>query len=148
VLALAAANFVGMVLFAAVYAAAGARWLSQTAFLACLILLFALVTALWVRTEARHRRQAPLRRVRGIVVGLIIVVVGVPALVLLPLAKLETVLPAEARLDKVTAPAMAVLLVSLALVTLVNVVGSVTIMGRAVTARSRDRRRVADGSHG
>jgi hypothetical protein len=135
VLALAAADLVGVVLFAAVYAAAGARWLSQTAFVACLLLLFALVTGLWVRTEARHRALAPLQRVGRIVAGLIIVGLAVPALVLLPLSKLETVLPHQAGLDRVTAPAMALLLVSLALVVLVNVVGSVVIAGRALAAR-------------
>lgn len=135
-LALAATNLVGVVLFAVVYAAAGAHWLSQTAFVACLLLLFALMTALWVRTEARHRELEPLRRVGRIVVGLIIIVIGVPALVLLPLSKLETLLPPEAGIDRVLAPAMALLLVSLALVTLVNIVGFVVIAGRAMTARS------------
>jgi hypothetical protein len=135
VLALAAANFVGVVLFAAVYAAAGARWLSETAFGGCMLLLFTLVTVLWVRTETRHCELEPLRRVGRIVVGLIVVVIGVPALVLLPLSKLETVLPAEAGVDRMTGPAMALLLVSLALVTLVNAVGSVVIVARAVVGR-------------
>jgi membrane protease YdiL (CAAX protease family) len=135
VLALAAANVVGVVLFAAVYAAAGARWLSETAFAGCMLLLFALVTVLWVRTEARHRDLEPLRRVGRIGVGLVVVVIGVPALVLLPLSKLETVLPAEAGVDRMTGPAMALLLVSLALVTLVNAVGSVVIVARAVVGR-------------
>jgi hypothetical protein len=135
VLALAAANFVGVVLFAAVYAAAGARWLSQTAFIVCLLLLVALVSVLWVRTEARHHDLEPLRRVGRIAVGLMIVVIGVPALVLLPLSKLETMLPPEAGVDRVIAPAMVLLLVALALMTLVNVVGSVVIAGRAIAAR-------------
>ena len=135
VLALAAADLVGVVLFGAVYAAAGARWLSQTAFVVCLLLLFALVTGLWVRTEARHRDLDLLQRVGRIVAGLIIVGLAVPALVLLPLSKLETMLPLEAGLDRVIAPAMALLLVSLALVVLVNVVGSVVIAGRAMATR-------------
>jgi phosphatidylglycerophosphate synthase len=134
-LALAAANFVGVVLFAAVYAAAGAHWLSQTAFIVCLFVLFALVSALWVRTEARHRDLEPLRRVGRIAIGLTIVVIGVPALVLLPLSKLETMLPPEAGIDRVMAPAMVLLIVALALITLVNVVGSVVIAGRAIAAR-------------
>lgn len=135
VLALAAADLVGVVLFAAVYAAAGARWLSQAAFVVCLLLLFALVTGLWVRTEARHRHLDPVQRIGRIGAGLIIVGLAVPALVLLPLSKLETVLPPEVGLDRVTAPAMALLLVSLALVVLVNVVGSVVVAGRAMAAR-------------
>ncbi len=134
-LALAAANFVGVVLFAAVYAAAGVRWLSQTAFIVCLLSLFTLVSALWVRTEARHRDLEPLRRVGRIAVGLMIVVIGVPALVLLPLSKLETMLPPEAGVDRVMAPAMALLLFALVLMILVNVVGSVVIAGRAFAAR-------------
>jgi len=134
-LALAAANFVGVVLFAAVYAAAGAHWLSQTAFIVCLLVLFALVSALWVRTEARHRDLEPLRRVGRIAVGLMLVVIGVPALVLLPLSKLETMLPPEVGIDRAMAPAMALLLVALVLMILVNIVGSVVIAGRAIAAR-------------
>ena len=45
VLTLAAANGVGVVLFGVLYAVAGARWLPQSAFLICLVTLFALVTA-------------------------------------------------------------------------------------------------------
>ena len=135
-LALAAADLVGVILFAALYAAAGARWLSQTAFVACLILLFALVTGLWVRTEARHRGLEPLRRIGRIVGGLIIVILGVPALVLLPLSKLETVLPPEAGIDRVISPAMALLLVSLVLTILVNIVGSGVVTCRAVIGRT------------
>jgi hypothetical protein len=143
VLALAAANFVGVVLFAAVYAAAGARWLSQMAFVACLLVLFVLVTALWVRTEARHRRLDPVRRLGRAAVGLVAVVISIPMLTLLPLAKLETVLPPEAGLDRVTSPVMALLLVSLALVVLVNVAGAAVIAGRAVAGRAGRRSPIA-----
>lgn len=143
VLALAAANFVGVVLFAAVYAAAGARWLSQMAFVACLLVLFVLVTALWVRTEARHRRLDPVRRLGRAAVGLVAVVISFPMLTLLPLAKLETVLPPEAGLDRVTTPVMALLLVSLALVVLVNVAGAAVIAGRAVAGRAGRRSPIA-----
>ena len=142
-LALAAANFVGVVLFAAVYAAAGARWLSQTAFVACLLVLFVLVTGLWVRTEGRHRRLDPVRRLGRAGVGLVTVGIGVPALALLPLAKLETVLPPEAGLDRVTSPVMALLLVSLVLVVLVNLVGAAVIAGRAVAGRAARRSPIA-----
>jgi hypothetical protein len=44
-------------------------------------------------------------------------------------------LPPEAGIDRVMAPAMVLLLVALALITLVNVVGSVVIAGRAIAAR-------------
>ncbi len=139
VLALAATNFVGVVLFAAVYAVAGARWLSQMAFVACLLALFVLVTALWVRTEERHRRLDVVRRLGRAAAGLVTVAIGVPMLTLLPLAKLETVLPPEAGIDRVTSPVMALLLVSLALVALVNVVGAAVIVGRAVASRAARR---------
>ncbi len=134
-LALAAANFVGIILFAAVYAAAGVRWLSQSAFLACVVVIFVLVTTLWVRTEARHRHLDPLRRLGRGVIGLGLIVLGVPALVLLPLSKLDTLLPPEVGLNRVTAPTMAILLVSLALVGLVNVIGTSAIAVRAVAGR-------------
>ena len=134
-LALAAANFVGIILFAAVYAAAGVRWLSQPAFVACLVVIFVLVTALWVRTEARHRHLDSLRRLGRGVIGLLLIGLGVPALVLLPLSKLDALLPPEAGLNRVTAPTMAILLVSLALVVLVNVIGTSAIAARAVAER-------------
>ena len=51
-LALAAANAVGVVLFGTLYAFAGARVLPQVAFAACLLVLFVLMTVVWVRTEA------------------------------------------------------------------------------------------------
>lgn len=142
-LALAAANFVGVVLFAAVYAAGGARWLSQTAFVACLLVLFVFVTVLWVRTEGRHRRLDPVRRLGRAAVGLVAIVISVPMLTLLPLAKLEAVLPPEAGLDRVTSPVMALLLVSLALVVLVNVAGAAVIAGRAVAGRAARRSPIA-----
>ena len=134
-LALAAANFVGMILFAAVYAAAGVRWLSQPAFIACVVVIFVLVTVLWTRTEARHRHLDPLRRLGRGVIGLVLIVLGVPALVLLPLSKLDTLLPPDVGLDRVTAPTMAILLVSLALVVLVNVIGASAIAVRAFAGR-------------
>jgi hypothetical protein len=135
VLALAAANFVGIILFAAVYAAAGVRWLSQSAFIVCVVVIFVLVTTLWVRTEARHRHLDPLRRLGRGVIGLILIMLGVPALVLLPLSKLDTLLPLEVGLNRVTAPTMAILLVSLALVVLVNLIGTSAIAVRAVAGR-------------
>ena len=54
-LALAGANAVGVVLFGTLYAVAAVRALPQLAFLGGLVVLFALMTALWIRTEARHR---------------------------------------------------------------------------------------------
>jgi hypothetical protein len=135
VLALAAANAVGVVLFGTLYAVAGARVLSQGAFLACLVALFALMTALWVRTEARQRALQPLRRVGRVVVGLVIVLVVTPAAVLMPLLWLDEQLPREVGLHAARGGVMALLLITLLLVVLVNVAGSIVVTGRAALTR-------------
>ena len=103
-LALGAANLVGVVLFAAVYTAGGARYLSQGGFVACLLLLFALVTALWVRTESRHAPLGFVRRLGRAAAALALVAVGVPVSVLMPLFWLETALPPEAGFSRVLGP--------------------------------------------
>lgn len=141
-IALAVTNAVGVVLFGVLYAAAGAGRLSQAGFLACLGVLFALVTGLWVRAEARHRTLEPLRRLGRVVIGLAAVVIGTPALVLMPLFWLDTQLPAEAGLNRLLAPIMTLVLIALVLVVLVNVVGAVVVTGAAVAARSRAARRI------
>jgi hypothetical protein len=140
-LALTAANLVGVVLFAMVYAVSGAGYLSQAAFLACLVVLFALVTALWVRTEARHRALHPLQRLGRVAFGLVAVAIATPGLALMPLFWLESRLPPEAGLQRVLAPTMAVLLITLVLVTLVNVIGGAVAVGRTLTGRRRLRPR-------
>ena len=136
-LALAAANFVGVVLFAALYATAGAHWLSQTAFVACLLLLFALVTTLWMRVEARHHRLEPLRRFGRVAIGLAAVLIAVPAVVLMPMFWLDAQLPVEAGLHARRAAIMALILIALVLTVLVNVVGGVIIAARAARERQR-----------
>ena len=50
-LRLAGTNALATVAFALIYAAAGARWLTQGAFLASLAVFFILLTALWVHVE-------------------------------------------------------------------------------------------------
>lgn len=138
-LALGAANLVGAVLFAAVYAAGGARYLSQGGFVACLLLIFALVTILWVRTESRHIPLGLVRRVGRASGGLAVVLVGVPVAVLMPLFWLEMVLPPEAEFSRMLAPTMALTLISLGLVTLMNLVGA-AVQGLRGLGRSSDRR--------
>lgn len=133
-LVLAAANGVGVVLFATVYAAAGSRRIGQGAFVACLVVLFALVTALWLRVEGRHAAHGPVWRVGRAVGGLVLVAVAVPALVLAPLFWLENLVPPEAGLNAVIAPAMAVLLIALVLVALVNLVGGLLVVLRGFLA--------------
>jgi hypothetical protein len=133
--ALAATNVVGAVLFGTVYALAGAHRLSQAAFVTCLVLVFGLVTALWMRTEARHRTLHPLGRLGRAVLGLLAVIVVVPGVVLMPLFWLEDVLPSEVGLTLVLGPVMALILISLALVALTNIAGALVIAGRAVLGR-------------
>ena len=134
-LALAAANAVGVVLFGTLYAMAGARVLSQAAFLACLVFVFALMTALWVRTEARHRGPFAARRAGHIIVALTIIVLVTPAAVLMPLFWLDEQIPPEAGLHAMRGGVMALLLITLVLVFLVNLVGSIVATGRAALGR-------------
>lgn len=135
--ALAAANAVGVILFGTLYAIAGGRVLSQVAFLACLVVLFVFATAVWVRTEARHRSLGPVRRIGRVVVGLLLVVVATPAAVLAPLFWLDEQIPPEAGLHAARGGVMALVLIALALVALMNVTGAFVAVGRAVLARRR-----------
>ena len=131
-LALSAANVVGVVLFGTLYAVAGARVLSQGAFLTCLAVLFALITALWVRTESRHRALPVWRRIGRGVVSLVSVVVLTPAAVLAPMFWLDEQIPPEAGLHDARGGIMALVLITLVLVALVNVVGAAVAGGRAL----------------
>jgi hypothetical protein len=135
VLALAAANAVGVVLFGTLYLVAGTRLLSQAAFVPCLLLLFVLMIVLWIRTEARHRSLTLLRRLGRVVVGLAGVVVLTPALVLTPLFWLDDQLPSEAGLHAVRGGIMAVVLIALGLVALVNVAGVLIVTAAAALGR-------------
>jgi hypothetical protein len=136
-LALAAANAVGAVLFGALYSVAGANLMSQATFLACLVMLLSLVTSLWIRTEARHQCLDPLRRVGKAAAGLMLVVLATPMIVLMPLFWLDTHLPQDAGLQRLLAPIMTVILFSLLLVGLTNLIGSTVVVGRALLQRSR-----------
>jgi hypothetical protein len=131
-LALAAANAVGVVLFGTLYAVAGARVLSQVGFLVCLVVLFVLVTSLWVRVERRHAALGPLRRLGRVIAGLVIVVVAIPVVVLLPAFWLDRELPPDAEFTRLLGPMMTVVLISLALMVLVNAVGTLVAIGRAM----------------
>ena len=122
-LALAAANVVGVVLFGAVYAAAGARLMPQAAFALCLLVMFALVTSLWVRVEARHRSLAPVRRIGRAAAGLALVLIAVPVMILSPVFWLDRQLPADADFTRYVGPIMTIVLIALALVVLTNVAG-------------------------
>jgi hypothetical protein len=141
VLALTAANAAGVVLFGTLYAVAGARMLPQAAFLACLGVLFVLMTVVWVRTEARHRGLDAVRRLGRIVAGLVLVLVMTPMAVLGPLFWLDEQLPAEAGLRAARGGIMALVLITLVLVVAVNVIGVVVALIRSAI----DRRSAPDG---
>ena len=134
-LALAGANAVGVVLFGTLYAVAAVRVLPQLVFLAGLVVLFTLVTALWIRTEARHRGLTAARRAGRIVLGLALVIFATPAVVLAPLFWLAEQLPPEVGLHDARGGVMALVLIALMLVCLVNVAGTLVAAGRGVLAR-------------
>lgn len=136
-LALVATNAVGVVLFGTIYAVAGSERLSQSGFLACLAALFALMTWLWLRVEGRHRALEPLQRLGRVAIGLVVVMLCAPILILMPLFWLDTQLPTDAGLNRLLAPIMTLVLISLALVVLVNVAGAVVAAGVTVAARAR-----------
>ena len=131
-LALAAANVVGAVLFGALYVVGGADLMSQPVFLACLLVVFVVVSTMWIRTEARHQGLRPLRRAGRAAGGLALAIVAIPVLVLMPLFWLDTQLPPEAGLRRLLAPIMTVTLLSLVLTALTNVIGAAVIVARAV----------------
>ena len=120
---LAATNAMGAALFGTFFVVANSRGFSRAAFHAGLAVLFGMVTVLWVRIERRSGRADPLRRLGRIALGLVLVVLGTPLVVLIPLFWLESQLPPEAGLGAVAAMAMAATLVAVVLVVLVNVVG-------------------------
>jgi hypothetical protein len=124
VLILAAIDALGAVLFALAHAAGAQGVLSPWALLAALVVCFVAVTALWMRVEgAPGRRRGALGRLGRMAAGFVVVAVGFPGLVLMPLFALQQQLPSSAGIEAVIAPAMVILLKALALVALVNVVG-------------------------
>jgi hypothetical protein len=139
-LALAATNGVGVVLFGVLYAVAGARWLSQSAFLVCLVLLFALVTALWMSVEERQGRgRGAVARLGRVAFGLVVVVIVAPMATLMPLFWLDSRLPVEAGLNAMLAPVMTIVLLALALIGFVNVIGGALAIARTVLGRRAGR---------
>ena len=110
--------------------------LTQAAFLAALVVFFVAVTAFWVHVErSRGRHRDALSRVGRIAGALVLTVIALPGLALMPLFALREGLPAEAGLDDVIRPAMVLLLISLALVALVNVAGVCFLTGTAAWRR-------------
>lgn len=140
-LQLAGTNAIATVAFALIYAAAGARWLNQGAFLASLTVFFISLTALWVHVERSRPggRDALSRLGRG-VLALVVVVIGLPALALAPLFALQEALPAGAGFADVVRPVMVLLLLALVLVTTMNAAGVAVLAVSGLRARlSRGR---------
>ena len=129
-LALAATNVVGAILFAALYATAGARLMSQGAFIACLAIIFLLVTVLWVRVEGRHRGLGALARIGRAGAGLVVVGFVIPMLILMPAFWLDSYLPPDAGFTRLLGPLMTIVLIALALVVVVNLVGAIVAVVR------------------
>ena len=135
-LRLAAINAGGGLVFAAIYAAAGARLLTQAAFLAALVVFFGALTAIWVRAERSQKRDRDaLSRIGRAGAGLLVVAIGLPGIVLVPLFALQEALPAEAGFQDVIRPVMVLLLISLTLVVALNVAGLGVLAGRALWVR-------------
>jgi hypothetical protein len=140
VLALAAVNLLGAVVFAGLYAAGAAAEIPSAAFLGVLLVAFAGVTAVWVRVERQLRGLDPFRRVGRGAIGLLVVLVGLPALVLMPLFWLESQLPLEAVPALHLGSVMVLLLIALALTVAVNAVGAVVSVTLGVGRRRRASR--------
>jgi hypothetical protein len=129
-------NVVSALLFAVLYVAASTRRISPGAFLLWFILLFGLVTVLWVRVERRHQTLEPLHRVGRGATALAIAVVGLGVFVLLPAFWLESRAAPRAPFIGHALPLMTLTLIPLALVVLANVAGAAFIVARGVL-RSR-----------
>jgi hypothetical protein len=137
-MALAATNAVGVVLFSVLYAVAGANWLPHPAFLACLVILFGLVTAVWIGVEDRQGRgRGAVARLGRVAFGLVVVALIAPTATLMPLFWLDSRLPADAGLNAMLAPIMTIVLIALALIALVNVVGGILAIARTVLGGRR-----------
>lgn len=123
-LVLCVLNAISIAAFSLIYAAAVKGLLTQGAFLASVVVSFAGLTALWVRTE---RSRGPARdffsRAGRIGAGLILAAIAVPGVVLMPLFFINEHVPPEAGVAGILGPVMFVLLAALALCALVNVAG-------------------------
>lgn len=143
---LAGANAVSVVLLGTLCFVRLSGRIGGPAFVGCLVVLFVLATALWVRSERRNRGREPLRRISGGVGGLLIAAVLAPMVVLTPMFWLHAQLPPEAGFDHTIGLVMAAMLVALVLAVLVNAVGAVVVMVRAFLARGRPARPGASSS--
>lgn len=140
-LRLAGINVLAALVFAAIYAAAGSRWLSQWAFLAGLAVFFVGLTALWVHVErSRPGARDHLSRLGRGALALIVVIIGLPPLALAPLFALQEALPPDAGVADVVRPIMVLLLLALGLVVAMNAAGVAVVAVSALRARLARRR--------
>ena len=140
-LALIGVNAMGAALFTAAHVAGAQRILTPLVLLIALAVCFVFVTAVWLRVEgARGSGGGALGRLGRMAVSFVVAAVGFPGLVLMPLFALRDQLPSTAGVEAVIAPAMVILLKSLALVALVNVIG---VLGLSVSAILRRWKRSA-----
>lgn len=110
--------------------------LTQGAFLAALVVFFVAVSACWVHIErSRGRQRDALSRVGRIGGALVLTLIALPGLTLMPLFALKEARPAEAGLDDVVRPVMVLLLISLALVALMNIAGICFLTGAVAWRR-------------
>lgn len=139
-LVLAGIDALGAALFAIAHGAGAQGILSPLALLAALVVCFVAVTALWVRVEgAPNKPGGALGHLGRMAASFVLVAIGVPGLVLMPLFALQQQLPSTAGMEAAIAPTMVILLKALALVALANVVGTVWLAGSAVARRLRAR---------
>ncbi len=101
------------------------------------LLAFVGVTALWVYVEQWSRALEAIRRIGRGAIALLMVVIGLPMVVLMPLFWLESQLPPEAVPALHLGSVMALLLVSLALVVATNVAGALVATGLGILRRWR-----------
>jgi hypothetical protein len=134
-LILGAFDAMGVAVFSLIYAAGAKGLLTQGAFLTGLVTCFVGLTALWVRAErSRGPARDPLSRAGRIAGGLLLASITVPGVILMPLFFLNERLPPEAGLAPMLGPVMFILLVSLALILLVNAAG-VLVLGLSAILR-------------
>lgn len=136
VLPLAGIDALAVVVFAVIYGAAGARQLTQGAFVVSLVVFFVALTALWVRVERSARGERdPISRIGRSAAALVLVVIGLPALVLTPLFAVQGALPPTAGLAEVLRALMVLLLISLVLTVAMNLAGGLVLVALALRAR-------------
>jgi hypothetical protein len=133
-------NAVTVLSFVGAYGATAAGLLAQGAFLAALVVLFVVFTALWIKVEGSGTgSRDPMSRFGRIAAAFVVVAIAIPGLTLMPLFALQDHLPREAGVGEVIPGVMVILLASLALGALVNLAGLAITIVQALLLRARAR---------